>query len=252
VEQLDDATSQALFQTLVRRVGTPISQSASGETIFSVRDERFGADDPRTRGPNTKRRLSFHSDRCDVIAFMCLRQAKSGGENQIVSSMAIFNEMVQRRPDLIETLQQPFYLRRHNVDSGNKAPWCRQPIFSFCEGRFASSYLRVLIDRAYALPELPNLSQLQREALDLLEDLASDPALHVSFRLQPGDLLLLNNWVTLHRREEFVDHDDPARRRHLLRIWLSVPNSRPIDSLFRDNFGETRAGAIRGGMRPVS
>jgi len=34
-----------------------------------------------------------------------------------------------------------------------------------------------------------------------------------------------------------------------LRIWLSVPNSRPIDPLFQDNFGATEGGSLRGGMQ---
>ena len=72
------------------------------------------------------------------------------------------------------------------------------------------------------------------------------------FFLERGDLLFLNNWTTLHRRTEFEDHDTPELKRHLLRVWLSVPNSRPIDPLFVDNFGATEAGAIRGGMRAVS
>ena len=66
-----------------------------------------------------------------------------------------------------------------------------------------------------------------------------------------SDIVLLNNWVTLHRRHEFEDHDDPQLRRHLLRVWLAMPNSRPLDPLFRDNYGATEAGAIRGGMRPM-
>jgi hypothetical protein len=166
--------------------------------------------------------------------------------------MTVYNEMLRRRPDLVEVLMQPFYYRRHNVDLGNDRPWCRQPIFSFCEGHFAASYLRVLIDRAHELPDLPAMTDIEREALDCLEETAADPALHVRFRLERGDMLFLNNWVTLHRRDEFVDHGDPALRRHLLRAWLSVSNSRPIDPRFADNFGATAAGAIRGGMRAAS
>jgi hypothetical protein len=87
--------------------------------------------------------------------------------------------------------------------------------------------------------------------LDFLEQVAEEPKLHVRIRQRPGDILLLNNWVTFHRRTEFLDHSDPARKRHILRIWLSVPNSRPIDPLFRENYGATEAGAIRGGMRSL-
>jgi len=243
------AESERIFWGMAQHLGTPISQTAAGERIFHVRDEGFGADDPRTRGPNTRKKLSFHTDRCDVIAFMCLRRAKSGGENFVVSSPAVYNEMQSRRPDLAAELMKPFYYKRHNVDLGNENPYCRQPIFSFCGGHFAASYLRVLIDRAYASPDTPEMTETQREALDYLEELAEDPSLHVRFHQEPGDILLLNNWVTLHRRSEFEDHAEPEQKRHLLRIWLSVPNSRPIDPLFEANFGATAAGTIRGGMR---
>ena len=124
--------------------------------------------------------------------------------------MTLYNEMLRRRPDLVDILMRPFHYARHNVDRGNVQSWCQQPIFSFWEGCFACSYLRVLIDRAYALPELPDMTDLQREAMDYLEELAADPELHVKFRLEPGDMLFLNNWVTLHRRSEFQDDEDPA------------------------------------------
>jgi alpha-ketoglutarate-dependent taurine dioxygenase len=249
-EDFSEEEATRIFCGIVQHIGTPVSQSAKGERIFHVRDEGFRPDDPRARGPNTRKRLSFHTDRCDVIAFMCLRQAKSGGENDLVSSAAVYNEVKRRRPDLLTVLMEPYYYKRHNVDLGNELPYCRQPIFSFRQGHFAASYLRVLIERAYNSSELPNLSDLQRQALDFLESIAEDPALHVRFRMQPGDILLLNNWVTFHRRTEFVDYPEAARKRHILRAWLSMPNSRPIDRLFKENYGATEAGAIRGGMRP--
>ena len=86
---------------------------------------------------------------------------------------------------------------------------------------------------------------------DALEALAEDPAMHATFSLRAGDVLLLNNWTTFHRRSEFVDVAEPERKRHLLRVWLSMPNSRPIDPRFADHFGATEAGALRGGMRPL-
>lgn len=252
VDELTQDQARAVFWAIARGVGTPVSQSATGEQIFSVRDEGYQVGHPKARGPNTKKRLSFHTDRCDVIAFLCVQPARSGGGNQIVSSMTVYNEILRRRPELIDLLMQPYYSRRHNVDTGNTKPWCQQPIFSFCEGHFAASYLRVLIDRAYEMPELPEMTAEQREALDLIETIAAEPELSVSFDLHRGDVLLLNNWVTLHRREEFEDYPELEKRRHLLRIWLAVPNSRPLDPRFADNFGDTRAGAVRGGMRAAT
>ncbi len=249
IEDVEIDLLRQLFLGVAGLLGTPLSQSADGDLIFSVQNAGFADDDPRARGPNTRKKLSFHTDRCDVIGFLCVRQAKSGGENQLVSSAALFNEIRVRRPDLLSVLTQPYCYQRHNVDTGNDTPFTRQPIFAFRDGFFHANFLRVLIDRAHANPDLPAMTEAQREALDFLEQVAAEPAMHVTFRQQPGDIVFMNNWLTLHRRTEFEDQEDPRLRRHILRVWLSMPNSRAIDPLFAGNYGATEAGAIRGGMR---
>tara|TARA_R110002096_G_scaffold238581_4_gene430129 strand:- start:3839 stop:4858 length:1020 start_codon:yes stop_codon:yes gene_type:complete len=249
IDNLSEAQCRRLFWGISRHLGTPVSQSAKGEKMFSVRDEGFAEGDARARGPNTRKKLSFHTDRCDVIGFFCLQQAKSGGENEVVSSMAIYNRILETRPDLLEELFSPYRYLRHNVDLGNEKPYCEQPIFSFQDGVFASAFLRVLIERAYQREDLPAMTDRQREALDLIEAIAADETLHLRFHQQPGDLLFLNNWVTYHRRTEFEDDPDPEKRRHILRIWLSPPNNRPLAPWFEANYGATAAGTVRGGMR---
>jgi len=247
-EGLSVVECRVLLWALSIHLGTPVSQSASGERILSVRDLGYAENDPRTRGPHTRKRLSFHTDRCDVIGFLCLNQAWEGGENEVVSSMHLYNEILRRRPDLLAVLMGPFHYQRHTVDQGNSRAWCRQPVFSFRDGYFACSFLRVLIERAHQSPELPDLTPEQIEALDFLESVAEEESMRLRFRQKPGDVLFLNNWVMLHRRTAFEDHVEAEKKRHILRIWLSMPNSRPLDPLFKDNFGATEAGAIRGGM----
>ncbi len=249
VRDYSEEEARRIFWGLGRHLGTPVSQSAEGERLFAVRDAGFAESDPRTRGPNSKKKLSFHTDRCDVIGFLCWRQALSGGENEVVSSISVYNEILRRRPDLLKVLCKSFVYQRHTVDGGNERAFCWQPIFAFHEGHFSCAFLRVLIDRADADPRLPDLRPEQREALDYLEEVAGDPSLHVRFRQEPGDILFLNNWVTLHRRTAFEDHAEAAEKRCLFRLWLSVPNSRPLDPRFAENYGATEAGAIRGGMR---
>ena len=248
----DEGVSTRAFWTLTSHIGTPLSQSATGERVFHVRDLGYAPSDPRFRGPSSHHRLSFHTDRCDVIAFACLRPALSGGRTFIVSSVTLYEQLRRLRPDVLEILQQPFAYLRHTVDHGNARPYCELPVFSSHLGHFAAHFLRVLIDRADRSPDAPSLTDAQRGALDTLEAFAEDPTLHVSFDLEPGDVLLINNWTMLHRRSEFTDAEDPEQRRHLLRIWLSVPNSRPLAPCFADHFGATAAGALRGGMRPAS
>jgi len=249
IDQYDRDGAWTAFKGWCAQLGTLLSQNEKGETAFDVSNAGFADSDPRMRGPNTNKKLSFHTDRCDVIVFLCWRKAKAGGENELVSSMHLYNEIGKRRPELLEILKQPFVYKRHTADLGNELPRCEQPIFSFQDGFFACSFLRVLIDRAHADPELPDLSPTQIEALDFLEEVANEPGQSVRFLQEPGDVLLLNNWTILHRRTAFEDHENPEDRRRLLRIWLSMPNSRPIDPRFEANFGATGAGELRGGFR---
>jgi len=137
------------------------------------------------------------------------------------------------------------------VDQGNELPYVLLPVFSFARGRFAGHLLRVLIDRADSSDVAPGLEAAQREALDALDEVGEERGLQLRVRLEEGDLLLLNNWTTFHRRTEFVDGEGAQGRRHLLRIWLSMPNSRPLVEAFRPHFGAVEAGALRGGMRRV-
>lgn len=238
------------FLSFAQKIGTPLSQSASGELILSIRNESYDQDDNRTRGPNTNRKLGFHTDRCDVIGFLCLQPAKSGGENHVVSSPEVEKIIHKERPDLHRTLCQPFPYKRHTVDRGNNLPYCEQPIFSWKDSYFACSYLRVLIERADQDYECPDLSNEQRDAIDFFDSICERETLQKRFTLKAGEILFLNNWTTLHRRTAFDDFEEPEKRRHLLRVWLSVPNSRPLDESFRANFGSIEAGALRGGMQP--
>ncbi len=243
--------AETALALLGERLGTPVSQSATGERIFHVRDEGFAPSDERFRGPSSNKRLRFHTDRCDVIGFLCLRAAREGGENHVISSPRVHEELERRRPELLKALYGEFPYLRHTVDQGNELPYVLLPVFSFARGRFAGHLLRVLIDRADSSDVAPGLEAAQREALDALDEVGEERGLQLRVRLEEGDLLLLNNWTTFHRRTEFVDGEGAQGRRHLLRIWLSMPNSRPLVEAFRPHFGAVEAGALRGGMRRV-
>lgn len=245
-QQGSDQQLARLFFALGRTIGTPVSQSARGEAIFAVADSGFAADHPQARGPNTSRELSFHTDRCDVIGFWCVRQAQSGGANLIVSSPAVYNHMLHTRPDLLEVLCQPFYYKTHNVDVANPLPYCSQPIFSHQNGVFVANVLQVLIMRAHAMEQLPDLTALQQEALAYLQTTCAELCLKV--RLEAGDVLWMNNFTTFHSRTAFEDAAKPGRL--YLRLWLSMPGSRLLPEAFGDFYGDYRAGHLRGGIHP--
>jgi hypothetical protein len=67
--------------------------------------------------------------------------------------------------------------------------------------------------------------------------------------LERGDLQLLNNFVIWHSRTSFEDFEDPDQKRHLMRLWMSTPNSPELPPEFEEFFGDTRPGSVRGGVR---
>jgi hypothetical protein len=108
--------------------------------------------------------------------------------------------------------------------------------------------VRTHIISAQRFEEVPRLTPQQQEAMALLDSLAGSERFHYSMMFEPGDIQFLNNHVTLHSRTAFEDHEEPARKRHLLRMWLSVPNSRALSPLLGTIYRDQRAGAVRGGF----
>lgn len=66
--------------------------------------------------------------------------------------------------------------------------------------------------------DLPQLSPIQVEALDAIEDIAKATQLEIA--TQPGDIHFINNFAILHRREGFVDSSEMNQRRHMIRTRL--------------------------------
>ena len=82
--------------------------------------------------------------------------------------------------------------------------------------------------------------------LALLDALAEE--LCFEMPLEPGDIQLLNNHVIYHGRTAFTDDAGSSQDRLLYRLWLSMPNSRPLPESHRVLWGSVEAGALRGGF----
>jgi len=97
---------------------------------------------------------------------------------------------------------------------------------------------------AETFPELPPLTEIQREAFSLINKLADDPKFHLSMNLEAGDIQLLDNHNVLHTRTAYTDFPEPNRRRHLLRLWLVTPDGQPLPSWHYGKYGGGRRGGI--------
>jgi Taurine catabolism dioxygenase TauD, TfdA family len=227
--------------------GHPRSQNAMGHLLGHVRDLGLATTDPNVRTYQTTERQHYHTDSCDIVALLCLKTARSGGLSSIVSSMAIYNEMAKRRPDLLQRLFEPFATdRRGEVPVGEK-PYFDMPVYNEHDGYISAIYSGTYIRSAQRFADVPRLTAKDIEALEMLDDLANDKELRLDMELRPGDMQFLHNHTCLHDRTAFVDWPEPERKRHLLRLWLAAPGARPLPPIFTQRYGSTAIGD-RGGI----
>ncbi|NQV54304.1 MAG: TauD/TfdA family dioxygenase [Rhodospirillales bacterium] len=168
--------------------------------------------------------LPAHMDPVDVVALLCVRAAKRGGDSGIVSSMAVHNEILGTRPDLLEILYRGYpNLDRHKLDAEGKrmlnGDYC--PVFADIGSETVCSYLpsSIYMTEEFGLVEF---SEAEREALDFLDATAARPDLVLKMSMEPGDIQLLNNRRILHTRDDYEDYPEPERRRLLLRVWMTI------------------------------
>ncbi|MES2186627.1 MAG: TauD/TfdA family dioxygenase [Pseudomonadota bacterium] len=224
--------ARMVFWAMALHLGDPQGQDRMGNRIHSVTNTGMRVDSSNeVRSFQTDDELTFHNDGGDAFMLLCLRTARSGGISKLVSVAKVYNEVLRRRPDLAEVLQQPFHFdTREQHPTGLKVQV--SPILNFFAGRLSALYKRRYLMAAQRFPEVPRLSAAQEQAVQLVEDICNDPEIQLSFYMQPGDVQIANNYSVLHARSSYEDHDDPAERRHLLRAWLTLPNGRPLPPAF--------------------
>ena len=212
-----------VFWGLGAYLGPGFAQNAQGDVLGHVRDLGASRDDPRARGYQTRARLPFHNDSTDVVGLMCLATAKSGGLSRVASSIAIHNELVATRPDLAAALYDDFCQDRRGEEPAGERPYFVTPFFVRHAGRLYVKYNRSYVQSAQRFPDVPRLTPLQLEAMDAVDRLCGDPRFCVEMTLEPGDMQFVCNHGVLHSRTAYEDWPEPARRRHLLRLWLRTP-----------------------------
>jgi hypothetical protein len=235
------------FYGLGTHLGRALSQNAQGHLLGHVRDQGLSSVDPNVRIYQTRERQTFHTDSADLVGLLCLQPARRGGASALVSSTTLYNELRARRPELAACLFEPLATdRRGEVPHGAK-PYFEIPVFNWFAGRLSAIYQRQYINSAQRFVDAPRLSARQLQALDLLDALANDPALHFMMDLQAGDMQFVHNHTLLHDRTAYDDWPEPERQRHLLRLWLAPATARPLPPVFAQRYGSVVSG-YRGGV----
>jgi len=225
VGRYSDEDINIIYYGIGLQMGVPVTQNPKGDLLGQVTNVG-DLNNKSTRVYETNAYLPYHTDLSDVVGLLSIRKAKTGGLSSLVSAATIYNEILEKNPEYLGLFYRPMYFDH----LGEELP-SLSPIFSFNAGKMSCRYLRQYIERGQEIKQLP-LSRVEIEALDLFDSIIHDESIRLDMMLEPGDMQFANNYAVLHSRTQFEDYEDSACRRKLLRLWLKMPNARPLAADF--------------------
>lgn len=211
------------YWVLAQCVGRPVANKWDGTMLYDVMDTGRPKT-PEVRSSWTNVELYFHTDNAfgvvvpDFVSLFCLHPAREGGVSRFCSLYHVHNVMLREHPRLLRRLYRPSYFNRQaeHAPGDPKVSWV--PTFSYDGERLFARLSSSLIRQGYDLMGEPLDGELA-EALAALDEIMRDPAIWAEFTIERGQLQYLNNKECAHFRSEFKDHDDPERKRHMVRVW---------------------------------
>lgn len=204
------------------------------------------------RGYSSNAELDFHVDGSDIVLLSCYNQAPLGGDSMCSSAVTALGQMRLERPDLASELFEAFYYSRQSEQAEGQSPFMVLPVYGEHGGNVFCFWNRNRIEQGQKLAGVPKLTDKQREATELLEEILRRADVMYYMRLEPGDLQILSNHTALHSRTEFQDGPDPALKRTLYRLWISTPDGPELPPMWADFYGATAAGMVRGGIHGLA
>lgn len=249
VHRYDRETQMRIYLGLSLHLGDPVPQNRNGHMLGHVIDIGTSVDDVNKRLTQTNAELAFHSDSCDVVGLLCVNTAMRGGESALVSAIAVHDAMLAERPDLCRALYEPLTCDRRGEIPAGKQPWMRIPLFMWRDGNFTGyAPLEAYLQSARRFADAPPTTGLQWEAMRMFLDLCNSQEFGARIPFEPGDFQFVQNHVVFHARTAFADWPEIARKRHLMRIWLSLPDGRELHPGIAERWVNIERGTVRGGV----
>jgi Taurine catabolism dioxygenase TauD, TfdA family len=220
-----------------RHFGHPLSQNAQGELVTHVVDAT--KEDPTPRMYRSNLELRPHNDITAMISLACWHKSQSGGASVIVSGVTVHDEMRRRAPRLLEPLYRGYHYHRLGEEGPDEEPVTpyRVPVFAIRNRQLSCRYQRSGIAAGHRALGMP-LAGEDIEAFNLFDEIAKAPENRLSFYLERGEMIVINNYTVMHARTEFTNFPEAERQRRLIRLWLDRDGFRDVPgefNLFKTN-----------------
>ncbi|HLJ51852.1 MAG TPA: TauD/TfdA family dioxygenase, partial [Rhizomicrobium sp.] len=194
-EKYSDDDLTMLYWGIGIHLGDPWPQNHYGHVMGDVTDQGKRLDDPTLRGNEIGGlALDYHTDGADIIGLMCLRKAKVGGLSCVANVVAIYNELVKTRPDLVAALYEPMPYDARGEQAKGAKPYYMFPVFTEHKDRLFVRFIPQYILASQKHAEAPRLSATAREALETVSAMARDPRYNVYMDLAPGEMQFIDNY----------------------------------------------------------
>jgi hypothetical protein len=247
-----EGVSEDQFRVLTWLIGLHCGvarpQGKASQYMSEVRDAGTDYRTGTGRGYSSNAELDFHTDSADMVFLSCYNRAREGGMSITTSSPKAYQLMREQHPELAVWLHEPVHFSRQGEQAPDEAPTYPHPIFDEQDGKLFSKWNWNRVTSAQKIEGVPKTLPEQQQALDTLDALVRQPALAHTMWLEPGDLQIINSHTTLHSRTEFVDYDEPARKRLLFRLWITPPDSDRLPDSWKVLFKAVGSGEVRGGI----
>jgi hypothetical protein len=226
VGQLDEDEAAIASWAVGSHFGRRATQSALGDKLGRVQV------DPNLqqawRGYRSANRSRFHTDHLDGLALVCVRPAGEGGESCAVSAAAIHNVLAAERPDLLPALYRGFRMAWFGEPPapGETVTDLDVPVFSWSGGRLVCVMLPSYQKAAAETMDV-DLPEGFAEACALMHEVAEREGMALQFKMQTGDMLVVDNKAVLHGRAAFAEEPGDIGRRLLYRLQFELLPERP-------------------------
>ena len=236
------------FIKAVRGVGSHfgefLSQNAQGERVTQVVDAT--QEDPTPRMYRSNLELRPHNDITAMISLACWHKSQSGGASVIVSGVTVHDQIRRRAARALEPLYRGYHYHRLGEEGPDEEPVTpyRVPVFSNRNGQLSVRYQRSGIAGGHRELGVP-LTEGDIAAFNLFDEIAKSAENRLSFTLERGEMIVINNYTVMHARTSFTNFPQPERQRRLIRLWIDRQGFREVAkelNLFKTNGVPQQAG----------
>lgn len=228
---------QLAFLIFTSLLGIPSYANRDKKLIWPVINRQIKASNNQSgeeqiRFGNSGRGLKFHTDTSTLAALLCVTPADEGGENELISTVMLHNELIEKHPEIMDILYSPVYIDRRGEQPQDGKPYAYLPVFGIGKNgelktHWAADYHHTVFENtSCGLDKMPATLSDAYQKLEAHIDVLAQKA-KIIVKLTVGDMLIVNNNLCLHNRTAYQ-----GSTRELLRSWIYTPQYETFEHMF--------------------